>query len=188
MTRAAERAKRLYFQCAREQIAPYHHVMNTYTGTVEVFPGVRSVPLHGHTPGHCGYMISSGNESLLIWGDIVHVPEIQVARPGVTIDHDTDTQAAAMTRKRLFDMVATDRQLIAGMHVHFPGFAYVARHWRQLRAATGAMGSGIWQLEPRVYRCRGLSSRPEARTARTVSGFNAAARSPHKRCNRRSGF
>jgi glyoxylase-like metal-dependent hydrolase (beta-lactamase superfamily II) len=128
MARAAERARRLYFQCAREQMAPYHHVMYTYTGTVEVFPGVRSVPLHGHTPGHCGYMISSGNESLLIWGDIIHVPEIQVARPGVTIDHDTDTQAAAMTRKRLFDMVATDRQLIAGMHVHFPGFAHVARH------------------------------------------------------------
>jgi hypothetical protein len=25
-------------------------------------------------------------------------------------------------------MVATDRQLIGGMHLHFPGFAYMARH------------------------------------------------------------
>ena len=32
---------------------------------------------------------------------------------------------AAATRKRTFDMVATDRQLIAGMHVHFPGFAHL---------------------------------------------------------------
>jgi glyoxylase-like metal-dependent hydrolase (beta-lactamase superfamily II) len=127
MARAPERAKKLYFQAAREQMAPYHNVMHTFSGAVEVFPGVRSMPLHGHTPGHCGYMISSGEHSLLIWGDIIHVPEIQVPRPDVTIDHDTDTHAAAATRKRVFDMVTTDRQLIAGMHVHFPGFAHVVR-------------------------------------------------------------
>jgi glyoxylase-like metal-dependent hydrolase (beta-lactamase superfamily II) len=128
MARASERAKKLYFQCAREQIAPYHNVMHTFSGSVEVFPGVRSVPLHGHTPGHSGYMIASGKDSLLIWGDIVHVPEIQVPRPDVTIEFDTDPHAAAAARKRIFDQVSTDRQLIAGMHVHFPGFAHVARH------------------------------------------------------------
>ncbi|HUB10515.1 MAG TPA: MBL fold metallo-hydrolase [Acetobacteraceae bacterium] len=128
MARASERAKKLYFQCAREQIAAYHNVMHRFSGSVEVFPGVRSVPLYGHTPGHSGYMISSGKESLLIWGDIVHVPEIQVPRPDVTIEFDTDPHAAASTRKRIFDQVATDRHLIAGMHVHFPGFAHVVKH------------------------------------------------------------
>ena len=128
MSRASERAKRLYFACAREQMAPYHNVMHTFKGSVEVFPGVTSVPLHGHTPGHSGYMISSGRDSLLIWGDIVHVPEIQVPRPDVTIEFDTDPHAAAATRTKIFDQVATDRQLIAGMHVHFPGFAHVAKH------------------------------------------------------------
>ena len=101
--------------------------MHTFSGSVEVFPGVTSVPLHGHTPGHSGYMISSGNESLLIWGDIVHVPDIQIPRPEVTIEFDTDPHAAAATRKRLLDQVTTDRQLVAGMHMHFPGFAHVTR-------------------------------------------------------------
>jgi glyoxylase-like metal-dependent hydrolase (beta-lactamase superfamily II) len=128
MSRASERAKKLYFQCAREQMAPYHNVTQRFTGSVEVFPGVTSVPLHGHTPGHSGYMIASGKDSLLVWGDIVHVPEVQVPRPEVTMEFDTDPHAAAATRKRVFDMVATDRQLIAGMHVHFPGFAHVAKH------------------------------------------------------------
>lgn len=127
MAKASERAKKLYFQAAREQIAPYHNVMRTYRGSVEVFPGVRSVELHGHTPGHSGYLVSSGSDSLLIWGDIVHVPEVQVPRPEVTIEFDTDAHAAAATRRRTFDMVATDRQLIAGMHVHYPGFAHVVR-------------------------------------------------------------
>jgi glyoxylase-like metal-dependent hydrolase (beta-lactamase superfamily II) len=58
MARANERARKLYFQCAREQMAPYHNVMHTFAGSVEVFPGVTSVPLHGHTPGHSGYRIA----------------------------------------------------------------------------------------------------------------------------------
>jgi len=127
MSRASERAKKMYFQCAREQIAPYHNQTRTFARETEVFPGVTSVLMHGHTPGHSGYMVASGKDSLLIWGDTIHVPEIQVPRPEVTIEFDTDPHAAAASRKRVFDMVATDRQLIAGMHVHFPGFARLVR-------------------------------------------------------------
>ncbi|WP_428492373.1 MBL fold metallo-hydrolase [Rhodopila sp.] len=127
MNRADDRARTLYFQCAREQIAPYHNQTRTFSGEVEVFPGVTSLPLHGHTPGHSGYRIASGDKSLLIWGDIIHVPEVQVPRPEVTMAFDTDPQAAAATRRRTFDMVTADRQLIAGMHVHFPGFAHLVK-------------------------------------------------------------
>jgi glyoxylase-like metal-dependent hydrolase (beta-lactamase superfamily II) len=126
-SRADERARKMYFQCAREQMAPYHNQMRPYTGSVEVFPGVTSIPMHGHTPGHSGYMIASGGKSLLIWGDIIHVPEVQVPRPEVTMAFDTDPHAAAATRKRVFDMVVADKQLIAGMHVHFPGFAHLTK-------------------------------------------------------------
>jgi glyoxylase-like metal-dependent hydrolase (beta-lactamase superfamily II) len=131
MSRADDRARQLYFQCAREQMAPYHNQMRTFDGPVEVFPGVTSVALHGHTPGHSGYMIESGGKSLLIWGDIVHVPEVQVPRPEVTMVFDTDPTQAAATRRRIFDKVATDRQLIAGMHVHFPGFAHLVKQGDQ---------------------------------------------------------
>src|SRR6202012_4962535 len=59
MSRPKERARKLYFQCAREQMAPYHNQTRTFSGSTEVFPGVTSVPLPGHTPGHSGYMIAS---------------------------------------------------------------------------------------------------------------------------------
>ena len=58
-------------------LAPYRDRIDLFTGG-EVFPGVTAVPLPGHTPGHTGFMIASGNPSLLIWGDIVHVQELQV--------------------------------------------------------------------------------------------------------------
>ncbi len=127
MARATERERTLYFGCAREQIAPYRNRLRPFSAGGEVFPGVTSVPLPGHTPGHSGYRIELGGELLLIWGDIIHVPEIQVPHPEVTIEFDTDPAAAASTRRRTFDMVASEKLLIAGMHVHFPGFAHLVR-------------------------------------------------------------
>ena len=100
MNRADDRARTLYFQCARRADRPLPqpdtHILRRRRGV----PGVTSLPLPGHTPGHSGYMITSGNQSLLIWGDIIHVPEVQVPRPEVTMAFDTDPDQAAATRKR----------------------------------------------------------------------------------------
>ncbi|MBR0681402.1 MBL fold metallo-hydrolase [Roseomonas eburnea] len=116
-----------YFPMARRQMAPYAERLRLFQGGQEVFPGVTAMHFPGHTPGHCGYLIASGGESLLIWGDIVHLPEVQVPRPEVTIQFDVDPAQAAATRRRVFDMVATERTHIAGMHLHFPATAHLAR-------------------------------------------------------------
>ena len=121
MSRGSDRDKKLFFQAGREQVTPYKDRWRLFQKG-EVFPGVTAMPLHGHTPGHTGYRISSGNEQLLIWGDIVHVPEVQTARPEVCMAFDTDTGQAEATRRRVFDMVVADKLLITGMHLHFPGF------------------------------------------------------------------
>ncbi|MBS0558839.1 MAG: MBL fold metallo-hydrolase [Proteobacteria bacterium] len=126
MARATEREKLLYFQCAREQIAPYRDRTRLITGG-EVFPGVTAVPAPGHTPGHTMYLIQSGGESLLVWGDITHVPDIQIPRPEVTIAFDTDPAGAIASRRRVLDMAATEKFLVAGMHLHFPAFSRIAR-------------------------------------------------------------
>ena len=127
MGRATERERLLYFQAGREQIQPYGDAMRLFREG-EVFQGITAVPAHGHTPGHTAYLIESGGECLFIWGDTVHVPEIQVPHPEVTIAFDTDPQAAAASRARLFDMAAADRLCVAGMHLHFPGFANLVRN------------------------------------------------------------
>ncbi|MCK8783199.1 MBL fold metallo-hydrolase [Roseomonas sp. NAR14] len=115
-----------YADKAREQIAPYRGRLRLFREG-EVFPGLEAVPLPGHTPGHTGYRVSDGGESALIWGDIVHLPEVQVPRPEVTMQFDVDPAQAAATRRRVFDMVATDGLLVAGMHLHFPAWAHLAR-------------------------------------------------------------
>ncbi|HEX4892552.1 MAG TPA: MBL fold metallo-hydrolase, partial [Hyphomicrobiaceae bacterium] len=126
MAKGNDREKKLFFQAGREQTAPYKDRWKLFQKG-EVFPGVTAMPFHGHTPGHTGYLISSGNEQLLIWGDIVHVPEVQTARPEVCMAFDSDTSAAEATRRRVFDMVATDKLMVTGMHLHFPGFSRLVK-------------------------------------------------------------
>jgi glyoxylase-like metal-dependent hydrolase (beta-lactamase superfamily II) len=137
MAKGTEREKKLMFQQAREQTAPYLTRMRTFTKG-EVFPGVTALPIPGHTPGHTGYLIESGGERLLIWGDVVHMPEVQVPRPEVSMVVDTDPAGAATSRRRIFDMAASERLLVTGMHLHFPGFAHVAREGANYRLVPEA--------------------------------------------------
>jgi glyoxylase-like metal-dependent hydrolase (beta-lactamase superfamily II) len=119
--------QKLFFLDARQHVAPYRDRMSLFSSG-EIFPGVTALPLPGHTPGHTGMQITSGDQSLLIWGDIVHVPELQVPRPETTMAVDVDIAQTIATRRRVFDMVTTERMAFAGMHLHFPALAHMARH------------------------------------------------------------
>lgn len=113
-----------YFDTARRQMAPYLDRLDLFESG-EVAPGITAVPLPGHTPGHTGYRIGSGADSLLIWGDIAHVPEVQIPHPDVTVIYDVDPAQAEASRCRILAETAADGQLVAGMHLHFPGYAHV---------------------------------------------------------------
>jgi glyoxylase-like metal-dependent hydrolase (beta-lactamase superfamily II) len=126
MSKADERARQLYFLAGREQVEPYRKRTRLFRQG-EVFPGVTAVPSLGHTPGHTAFLIASGDDQLMIWGDTVHVPEVQTAIPEAGMAFDTDLAAAASSRKRMFDRVSADGILIAGMHLHFPAFSRLAR-------------------------------------------------------------
>ena len=126
MAKVDERSAQLYFMAGREQVAPYKSRTRLFREG-EVFPGVTAVPSLGHTPGHTAYLIASDNDQLMIWGDTVHVPEVQTAFPEAGMAFDTDLAAAAAARKRMFDRVSADGILIAGMHLHFPAFSRLAR-------------------------------------------------------------
>ena len=66
----------------------------------EVLPGITAMLRPGHTPGHTNWLIQSGGERLLIWGDIVHLAAVQLARPDARLIYDVDTDLAARTRAR----------------------------------------------------------------------------------------
>jgi glyoxylase-like metal-dependent hydrolase (beta-lactamase superfamily II) len=133
LSRAPERA-RGNFLVARQAFDRYRDRLRTFEAE-EVLPGITAVPLPGHTSGHTGYRLESGSQNLLVWGDIVHFPQIQIPRPDVSIAFDQDASLAADTRSKLLDLVASDRLLIAGMHLSDLGFAHIKRTDNSYRIA-----------------------------------------------------
>jgi glyoxylase-like metal-dependent hydrolase (beta-lactamase superfamily II) len=93
----------------------------------EAMSAISAVALPGHTPGHTGWLIASGKESLLIWGDLVHLASVQVTRPDTGLVFDVDPQQACATRRRAFDRVAADKLMVGGAHMDFPGFGTIVR-------------------------------------------------------------
>jgi len=115
------------FTYAQRGLAPYRDRIRTVADGAEVLPGVTAVHLPGHTPGHTGWRIASGADTLLIWADLVHLPGIQFARPEAGMAFDSDPEQARATRARALDMAAADRLTVAGMHLDFPTFGHVRR-------------------------------------------------------------
>lgn len=128
LARASERA-RGNFAIARQVFDAYSGRLRTFDDG-EVLPGIRAMPLPGHTDGHTGYLLESRRQGVLVWGDIVHFPHIQIQRPEVSIAFDQDASLAAATRTRLLDTVSSEGLLIAGMHLGEPGFARIERAGR----------------------------------------------------------
>ncbi len=83
--------------------------------------GIQAVPIIGHTPGHTAYEVTSGGQSLLIIGDMVHCGAVQFPRPEVAVSFDSNPKLAVAMRKAVFRRVAADKTLVAGMHIAFPG-------------------------------------------------------------------
>jgi len=105
-------------------IAPYTDRLRLIEGGT-VLHGIEALPLPGHTPGHTGFVIGAGDERLLVWGDVIHLPAIQFAHPRVSLSYDVDGDLAATSRKHAFSRASKERLLIAGMHMDFPCFGHV---------------------------------------------------------------
>jgi glyoxylase-like metal-dependent hydrolase (beta-lactamase superfamily II) len=91
----------------------------------EVAPGIRAVDAAGHSPGLMAYHVESDGKRLLIWADTCIHYVLAVQRPEWHVDVDDDKERAVVTRKRILDMVATDRLFVAGFHMPFPGLGIV---------------------------------------------------------------
>ena len=75
--------------------------------------------------------------------DVTNRPEIMMAHPDWQIVFDFDGDAAAATRRRVLDMVATDRIRVTGYHNPFPANGYVARAGNGFRFVPADWSSAV---------------------------------------------
>jgi glyoxylase-like metal-dependent hydrolase (beta-lactamase superfamily II) len=93
----------------------------------DLVPGVKAVDIKGHTPGHSGYLITSGDQSLLYIGDTMHHYVISVQQPDWTIAFDGDAPTAQASRKNIIESSAASGQRIFAVHFPFPGLGKFAK-------------------------------------------------------------
>jgi glyoxylase-like metal-dependent hydrolase (beta-lactamase superfamily II) len=112
-----------FFDLARMAIKPYADAgkVRMFKDGTTILPGLTAMTAPGHTIAHSMVRVTPAGGDLLIWGDIVHCAALQFPEPERSIAYDADPATAIATRKKVFDMVATDRLLFAGAHLPFPG-------------------------------------------------------------------
>ena len=119
----APEAMRPLFARARLAVSSYEsvgHLQRFEPG--QMLPAqIQAVALDGHTPGHTGFRVQSGGESLLFWGDLMHSHATQFADPGVTIEFDVDQGRARQVRVATLREAAANGEWLAGAHLPFPG-------------------------------------------------------------------
>ncbi len=101
--------------------------VQTFEVGAKVTPSITAVALQGHTPGHAGYEIVSGQDRLLYIGDALHSSVISVERPEFVNGWDSDSDGAVATRTALLGRGATQGLRVYGGHFPFPGLGTFRR-------------------------------------------------------------
>jgi glyoxylase-like metal-dependent hydrolase (beta-lactamase superfamily II) len=121
-------------ELAKAVLAAYGDRLRPVSGAAQIAPGMTALPLPGHTPGHAGYRLVSGDAQMVHVGDIVHAQALQLADPEISVAFDLDGDMARAARKRLLDEVATDGILCTGGHFIQPKLARIERDGAGYRA------------------------------------------------------
>jgi glyoxylase-like metal-dependent hydrolase (beta-lactamase superfamily II) len=94
----------------------------------DLLPGiVTAVELTGHTPGHSGYRIGSGADSVLVFGDAMHSYVVSVRKPSWQVAYDSDKQLGATTRVTLVKSSVASGQRLYSEHFPFPGIGEIVK-------------------------------------------------------------
>lgn len=129
--------KQLLAGCAQKNLPPLKTAIELFEGEKEIAPGVLAIPAPGHTPGHIGFVISSGKALFLHLSDAVLHP-LQLENPTWRNIFDLDPEAAARTRKRLLDRANADGAPALAYHFPFPGLGRVKSHGSAFRWEAAA--------------------------------------------------
>jgi glyoxylase-like metal-dependent hydrolase (beta-lactamase superfamily II) len=122
------------FKNVRRVFGALGNKVTQYEAGKEVMPGITAVASYGHTPGHTSHIIASGNDKVLVQADITAgMAALFVRNPDWQLMFDVDKPAAVQTRRKLYDMAATDKMLVQAYHMNFPGAGHIERDGKGYR-------------------------------------------------------
>jgi glyoxylase-like metal-dependent hydrolase (beta-lactamase superfamily II) len=105
-------------------------------GEHEIAPGVRLLPLPGHTPGHMGVVFTAGQEMAIYVGDLVHHP-LQIEHPDWSPIFDLLPPLSRETRRNLLERARREHALVLSYHLPFPGIGRIGSSgWEPVASPT----------------------------------------------------
>ena len=129
------------FDMARRAVAPYQAAghFKPFSAGDALPDGVERVVSPGHTPGHTSWRLKgpTQQQSLLVWGDVLHYHAVQFRHPDAAFEYDSDRRQATASRKRLLAQASARGEWVAGAHLPFPGIGHVGK-------AAAGQGSYRW--------------------------------------------
>jgi glyoxylase-like metal-dependent hydrolase (beta-lactamase superfamily II) len=89
---------------------------------------VRVVATPGHTPGHQSVLLDTGDETVLVSGDLL-VHAVQLVDPALPYALETDPEAARRSRTTLLDALTGRGGVLATAHLGEPFLAFTPSGW-----------------------------------------------------------
>jgi glyoxylase-like metal-dependent hydrolase (beta-lactamase superfamily II) len=93
----------------------------------DVVTGITSMAAVGHSPGHLIFNVESAGKRLVLTADTANHFVLSLQKPDWEVKFDMDKAAAAASRKKVFDMIATDKVAFLGYHMPFPAVGYAEK-------------------------------------------------------------
>ena len=116
------------------KVAPLRDRFEMIADGQDAASGITAMAMNGHTPGHTGYLLNSGDRSLLLVADLANHYVWSLAHPDWEVRFDMDKAAAAASRRRVLGMLAAEKMPMVGYHMPFPAMGFVETrgdgfHW-----------------------------------------------------------
>jgi glyoxylase-like metal-dependent hydrolase (beta-lactamase superfamily II) len=93
----------------------------------DIVSGITAFAAPGHSPGHSILNIESEGKRVIAMADTAVHYALNLERPDWEMRFDMDKAAAAISRKRVLDMIATDRVPLLGYHMPHPSVGFLER-------------------------------------------------------------
>jgi glyoxylase-like metal-dependent hydrolase (beta-lactamase superfamily II) len=135
----AQEAIKAMVEGTRKALLPLRERITFIKDGQEILPGVQSISTPGHTVGHTSFLLTSGGQTLLIAGDVMNHHVLSVESPQLEFAFDTDPKQGVTTRKRVLDMLASQRLQFLAYHFPWPGIGNVTKEDDSFRYVAAPM-------------------------------------------------
>jgi glyoxylase-like metal-dependent hydrolase (beta-lactamase superfamily II) len=116
----------LWVKIVRNNLLPVRERIVFFKDGQEFLPGVQAMFTPGHTKEPACFILTSGNESMCLIGDLSHHPVLLLERPRSQFIYDLDPLQAAETRVKVLGRLSKERITVYGGHLPWPGVGHVA--------------------------------------------------------------